>query len=121
MCFVPHHIRSVQLVKYMAKLNGVPVFGGLWTGVNDLEQIRLQDWVPTKSLEHIEAGLCAMVTSRRLQGHPEPILLYTDNVNQDRATAIWCIPSLAHNTISISSTSTAGLSHLHHFPQPLPP
>src|SRR5947199_8934382 len=47
---------SFKLPKLLTKLNGVATFAGLFTLVNEFEQIRFQAFVPTKSLSHIRAS-----------------------------------------------------------------
>ena len=77
-------------------------FVSLFTLVNELEQIRWQAFVPTKSLVHVEGGLEEMVKSLESYGLPLPILGFTDNVASDQATFMRCIPSLAKDVEIIS-------------------
>ncbi|KAJ7452542.1 hypothetical protein FB451DRAFT_1374025 [Mycena latifolia] len=63
---------SHKLTKFLMKLGGVTIFAGLFTLINEAEQIRYQAFVPTKSLAHI----CS------------------DNVANDAATFLDCIPTL---------------------------
>jgi hypothetical protein len=64
---------SFKLSKYLMKLDGVVTFAALFTLVNEIEQIRYQAFVPTKSLSHIQAGLEAMVKSLKDHGLAEPV------------------------------------------------
>ncbi|KAJ7835695.1 hypothetical protein B0H13DRAFT_1516560, partial [Mycena leptocephala] len=75
-------------------LGGVTIFAGLFTLVNEFEQIRYQAFVPTKSLAHIHTGLEEMVRSLESHGHPPVRLGWTDNVASDAATFLDCIPTL---------------------------
>jgi hypothetical protein len=68
------------------KLDGVATFSGLFTLVNEFEQIRYQAFVPTKSLSHIQSGLEAMVKSLGDHGLAQPVLGFTDNVASDIGT-----------------------------------
>ncbi|KAJ7174303.1 hypothetical protein C8R46DRAFT_88386 [Mycena filopes] len=88
---------SHKLTKYLMKLGGVTIFAGLFTLVNEFEQIRYQAFVPTKSLAHIRTGLEEMVKSLESHGHPPVRLGWTDNVASDSATFLDCIPSLGAN------------------------
>jgi hypothetical protein len=84
---------SHKLPKYLMKLGGVPIFSGLFTLLNESEQIRYQAWVPTKALTHIRTGLEEMVRSLESHGHPPVRLGWTDNVACDAATFLDCIPT----------------------------
>jgi len=88
---------SFKLVKFMMKLNGEVTFAGLFTLLNEYEQIRAQAFVPTKSLSHLQAGLEEMVKSLEKHGLAQPILGFTDNVATDAPFFKRCIPSLAKN------------------------
>lgn len=78
----------------MAKVNGEKQFEALFSVVNELEQIRYQSFVPTKSLEHIRPGLTGISKSLEHHGHRSTSLAFTDNVRADYATGTACIPSL---------------------------
>ena len=76
---------SFKLSKLLMKLVGQTTFVSLFTLVNELEQICWQEFVPTKSLVHVEGGLEEMVKSLESFGLPLPILGFTDNVASDQA------------------------------------
>lgn len=90
----------------MAKLDGTVLFGGLFTVVNELEQIRYQAFVPTKALEHVKAGLRGIGTSLAAHGLSQPCLAFTDNVHSDYATGVECLPSLSHGVSAAPPRST---------------
>ena len=92
---------SFKLPKLLTKLNGITTFVGLFTLVNEFEQIRYQAFVPTKALSHLRAGLEKFTESLAAHGHPQPILGFTDNVASDAATFIQCIPSLGENVVTV--------------------
>lgn len=92
----------------MAKLDGTILFAGLFTVVNELEQIRYQAFVPTKALEHVKAGLRGISTSLAAHGLAQPCLAFTDNVQADYATGVECLPSLGLGVTS-ASPRTSGL------------
>ncbi|KAJ7495368.1 hypothetical protein FB451DRAFT_1020008, partial [Mycena latifolia] len=83
-----------KLTKFLMKLGGVTIFAGLFTLINEAEQIRYQAFVPTKSLAHIRSGLEEIVRSLQSHGHPAVGLGWTDNVANDAATFLDCIPTL---------------------------
>jgi hypothetical protein len=96
---------SFKLPKLLTKLNGVTTFVALFTLVNEFEQIRFQAFVPTKALSHLHAGLEKFSESLLAHGHPQPILGYTDNVGNDTATFVQCIPSLGKDVSSVDIQS----------------
>ena len=89
--------QSFKLPKYLMKLNGVEIFVALFTLLNEFEQIRLQAFVPTKSLAHIRDSLEALVKSLEAHGLAQPAMGYTDNVASDAAFFVDCIPNLGKN------------------------
>ncbi|KAJ7060532.1 hypothetical protein C8F01DRAFT_988939, partial [Mycena amicta] len=86
--------RSYKTIKYIARLDGVRVFGSLWTVTNGSEQIRQMLLTPTDHLHYIEKPLRDMVHSLHLHGHPPIALAWTDNVAADRPFAERVIPTL---------------------------
>ncbi|KAE9388021.1 hypothetical protein BT96DRAFT_776850, partial [Gymnopus androsaceus JB14] len=71
-----------------------PVFQGLFTVVNEFEQIRYQAFVPTKAQSHIREGLEGIVKSLRDHGLAEPVIGYTDVPAADMSMFTECFPSL---------------------------
>ncbi|KAJ7465925.1 hypothetical protein FB451DRAFT_1486114 [Mycena latifolia] len=65
--------RSYKVIKYIARLDGVRLFGSLWTMINQNEQIRQLLFTLTDHLHHIERPLQDVVRSLHEHGH-EPIL-----------------------------------------------
>lgn len=101
----------------MAKLDGTVQFAGLFTVVNEQEQVRYQAFVPTKALEHVKAGLRGICSSLAQHGLSQPVLAFTDNVQADYSTAIECIPSLRDGVTSTAPRS-AGMK-LAELPSPI--
>ncbi|TDL21010.1 hypothetical protein BD410DRAFT_804659 [Rickenella mellea] len=93
----------------MSKLDGVPAFAGLFTIVNELEQIRYQAFVPTKSLQHVRAAFEGIAESLKKHGHPETYLGFTDNVPTDAPFVTKIMPSLARNVVPVLSTEFSDL------------
>ncbi|KAJ7152904.1 hypothetical protein C8R46DRAFT_912792, partial [Mycena filopes] len=89
--------QSFKAIKYIARLNGVKVFGSLWTIINEFEQIRQMVLTPTRHLTHIEKPLRGIVKSLHEHGHPPLSLLWTDNVKADHQFVERVIPTLRVN------------------------
>src|SRR6267154_5214751 len=92
---------SFKLPKFLMKRAGEITFASLFTLVNELEQIRFQAFVPTKSQSHIRGALEEMVKSLDKHGLTQPILGFTENVASDAATFTQCIPSLAKDVDTV--------------------
>ncbi|KAJ7725545.1 hypothetical protein B0H16DRAFT_1781847 [Mycena metata] len=86
--------RSYKVIKYHARLDGVRVFGSLWTMTNEAEQIRQMILTLTDHLHHIEHPLQDIIRSLHEHGHQPISLLWTDNVAADRQFAERVIPTL---------------------------
>ncbi|KAJ7778960.1 hypothetical protein B0H16DRAFT_1500607 [Mycena metata] len=67
--------QSYKAIKYVARLNGVRVFGSLWTMLNEHEQVRQIIFLATQHLHHIERPLQGVVRSLHEHGHPPISLL----------------------------------------------
>ncbi|KAJ7906865.1 hypothetical protein B0H13DRAFT_1480542, partial [Mycena leptocephala] len=89
--------KVLRELHHLMKLGGVTIFVGLFTLLNEFEQIRYQAFVPTKSLAHIRSGLEEMVRSLQSHGHSPVHMGWTDNVASDAATFLDCIPTLGEN------------------------
>ncbi|KAJ7145231.1 hypothetical protein C8R46DRAFT_1045557 [Mycena filopes] len=94
-CNVGHGDQSFKVIKYIARLNGVRVFGSLWTITNEYEQIRQMVFTPTKHLHHIERPLKGIVKSLHEHGHRPMSFMYTDNVQADKQFFERVVPTLA--------------------------
>ena len=76
-CAIDH---SHKITKHIIQVNGVPVFIGLLTVTNDMEEIRVLALVATKAHSQFEIALKRMSDSLRLYGHCQPKLFYTDDL-----------------------------------------
>ncbi|KAJ7461210.1 hypothetical protein FB451DRAFT_1498462 [Mycena latifolia] len=101
--------RSYKAIKYIARLDGVRVFGSLWTMTNEHEQVRQMLFTPTDHLYHIEQPLRDVVRSLHEHGHEPISFLWTDNVAADRQFAERVIPTLRVGVNSDSTTSSIAL------------
>ncbi|KAJ7637248.1 hypothetical protein DFH06DRAFT_1433264, partial [Mycena polygramma] len=89
--------QSYKAVKYVARIEGVKVFGSLWTLTNELEQIRHMVFTPTRHLIHVERPLRGVMKSLHEHGHPPISFLWTDNVRADHQFVEEIIPTLRTN------------------------
>lgn len=103
---------SFKVPKFLMKINGEPVFQGLFTVVNEFEQIRYQAFVPTKAQSHIREGLEGIVKSLRDHGLPEPVIGYTDVPASDMSMFTECFPSLKENVAPIQLDEYGDLPQL---------
>jgi hypothetical protein len=64
--------------KHIAKIDGVPIFGALWTCM-DSRYIRAQALTLTKSHEECLGPLVAISKSIELYGHSNPPVAFSDD------------------------------------------
>jgi len=80
--------------KHIAKIDGVPIFGALWTCM-DSRYICAQALTLTKSHEERLGPLMAISTSLELYGHPTPPVAFSDdpikvsNIYHDKVLTTW--------------------------------
>ncbi|KIK69404.1 hypothetical protein GYMLUDRAFT_237207 [Collybiopsis luxurians FD-317 M1] len=103
---------SFKVPKFLMKVNGEPVFKALFTIVNELEQIRYQFFVPTKSQSHLREGLEAIAKSLKDHGLAEPVIGYTDVPAVDMAIFTECFPSLKKNVVPVQLDEYGDLPRL---------
>jgi hypothetical protein len=89
-----------QVTKQIARVNGEQVFTALLTVTNEKGEIRICNFVATKSHSQFEIALTRMQKSLQLYGHEQPILFYTDNM-ADRQFLENSFPSLRTNVVPI--------------------
>ncbi|EKM79052.1 hypothetical protein AGABI1DRAFT_73818 [Agaricus bisporus var. burnettii JB137-S8] len=77
-CAIDH---SHKVTKHIARVNGEQVFTGLLTVTNSLSEIRICNFVATKSHSQFVDTLTRMRESLTLYGHNQPTIFYTDNMN----------------------------------------
>ncbi|KAF7728460.1 hypothetical protein EC973_006013 [Apophysomyces ossiformis] len=98
------------LIIKMAKMGGVSIFNALYTVCNEYEEIRLQQFTPTKSLRHLRASFNRMLNSYRLCGDEQPEVFFTDNVRGDRQFLENALPSLRRSLQSDTNEDTENAS-----------
>jgi len=64
--------------KHIAKLDGVPIFNGMWTCMSPF-YIRSQILTFTKSHEERIGPLMGAANSIRMYGHSDPVVAFTDD------------------------------------------
>ncbi|KAJ7189729.1 hypothetical protein GGX14DRAFT_580474 [Mycena pura] len=87
---------SHKINKHIAKVDGEPVFGALWTCMNS-RGIRAQALTLTKSHEERIGPLEGIANSAKLYGFDEPEVVYTDDPLKDKRLIYAAFPSLAKN------------------------
>ncbi|KAF7722500.1 hypothetical protein EC973_003092 [Apophysomyces ossiformis] len=88
---------SHKVLKHIGKLGGFKIFDGLLTMNNEYGEIRIQQFVPTTSLEHIEGSMINLAHNLQNLGHTLPKLIFTDKAQSDRRFFENCFPSLREN------------------------
>jgi hypothetical protein len=89
---------SIQVTKHIGKVDGVTVWdGGIYTVLNQYEEIRMQTFMPTKSLDHLTKPFTDLQRSLEMFGHKMPELFFTDNVDGECKYLERVFPSLLTN------------------------
>ncbi|CEP10117.1 hypothetical protein [Parasitella parasitica] len=89
--------------------HGVNVFDALYTVTDEYEEIRLQSFVPTKSLVHLIGSFDKMYDTYNMYGYTLPKLFYTDNVRSDRHFLEEHLPSLLENVQHVDGLPVAAI------------
>ncbi|XP_006463078.1 hypothetical protein AGABI2DRAFT_119897 [Agaricus bisporus var. bisporus H97] len=98
-CAIDH---SHKVTKHVARVNGEQVFTGLLTVTNSLSEIRICNFVATKSHSQFIDALSRMQESLTLYGHKQPTIFYTDNMN-DKQLLESTFPSLQNDVVPIEN------------------
>lgn len=67
-----------QVNKHIAKIDGIPIFGALWTCM-DSRYIRAQALTLTKAHDERIGPLSGVAKSVQLYGHPNPRVAFSDD------------------------------------------
>ncbi|KAE9398130.1 hypothetical protein BT96DRAFT_883255, partial [Gymnopus androsaceus JB14] len=100
-CAIDH---SHKLAKHIVKVDGTPIFTALLTVTNDKGEIRVCNFVATKSHSQFTDSLKRMRESLELYGHEQPQVFYTDNM-ADKAMLEECFPSLLESVNPVEKYS----------------
>ncbi|KAJ7719728.1 hypothetical protein B0H16DRAFT_1794348 [Mycena metata] len=93
---------SHKINKHMAKINGVPVFGALWTCMTS-RYIRAQVLTLTKGHDERLGPLMGIASSARLYGFDDPAIVYSDDPVKDKAMLYAAFPSLTEKLTPIAA------------------
>ena len=92
---------SHKLPSRVAKVEGYPMFTAVHTMMNNYGEVRLHTLVASKSLLPLTTSIKGMLNSLLKYGHPQPQLLFVDDVRGESNFFIKCIPSLGKDVESI--------------------
>jgi hypothetical protein len=81
-------------MKHLLQINGEKVFEGLYTVMNEYEEIRQQVFVQSTSMQELKKPFEEMVNTRALLNHKDCLVFYTDNCCNDCKFLEESIPSL---------------------------
>ncbi|KAJ7153309.1 hypothetical protein C8R46DRAFT_1357190 [Mycena filopes] len=103
---------TFKLLKLMALLGGVPTHVGLYTVVNEYEEIRGQGLTLTKELSFVEGLYSGIAQSLHIHGHEATQLMWSDNARAERGFHEHCTPSLRDGVVHIQSDTYSRLPPL---------
>ncbi|KAF8419486.1 hypothetical protein L210DRAFT_3766619 [Boletus edulis BED1] len=89
------HDHSFKVIKRMKRHGGVPFFSALHTFLNEYSEIHGMTFTPSKGHDGWAPVLQAILPSLREYGHPEPKVIFTDNVRADKDKLLSIFPSLS--------------------------
>ncbi|KAG1732182.1 uncharacterized protein EDB91DRAFT_1251822 [Suillus paluster] len=89
------HDHSFKVIKQMKKQGGVAFFAALHTFLNEYSEICGMTFTPSKAHDGWAPVLQAILPSLRDYGHPEPKVVFTDNIRADRDKLLSIFPSLS--------------------------
>ncbi|EKM74532.1 hypothetical protein AGABI1DRAFT_95562 [Agaricus bisporus var. burnettii JB137-S8] len=93
-----------EVTKQIARVDGEQVFTALLTVTNEKGEIRICNFVATKSHSQFETALTRMWRSLEQYGHSQPVLFYTDNMANKQFLEN-SFPSLRNDVIPIEEYS----------------
>jgi len=89
----------------MKKQGGVAFFAALHTFLNEYSEIRGMTFTPSKAHDGWAPVLKAILPSLHDYGHPEPQVVFTDNVRADKDKLLSIFPSLSAGVTPIAPTA----------------
>ncbi|KAJ7088237.1 hypothetical protein C8R43DRAFT_1142287 [Mycena crocata] len=93
---------SHKINKHMAKVNGVPIFGALWTCMTS-HYIRAQALTLTKAHEERLGPLMGIAASAKKYGYSDPTVVYSDDPVKDKSMLYAAFPSLSEKLTPIAA------------------
>ncbi|KZT32687.1 hypothetical protein SISSUDRAFT_1133021 [Sistotremastrum suecicum HHB10207 ss-3] len=100
-CLPPDHLAiddSHKINKHIAKMDGIPIFGALWTCMN-ARYIRAQALTLTKSHDERYGSLIGIAQSAKEYGFEDPIIVFSDDPIKDKQLLHTAFPSLASGVV----------------------
>ena len=94
----------------MKKQGGVAFFAALHKFLNEYSEIRGMTFTPSKAHDGWAPVLQAILPSLQDYGHPEPQVIFTDNVRADKDKLLSIFPSLSTDVIPVEPIAV--LDHL---------
>ncbi|KAJ7838160.1 hypothetical protein B0H13DRAFT_2367672 [Mycena leptocephala] len=85
---------SHKVNKHIANVNGVPIFGAMWTCMGSF-YIRAQALTLTKGHEERLGPLMGIAASAKRYGYSDPAVVYSDDPMKHKAMLLAAFPSLA--------------------------
>ncbi|KAJ7866109.1 hypothetical protein B0H13DRAFT_2352691 [Mycena leptocephala] len=85
---------SHKVLLRFANVNGVPIFGAMWTCMSSF-YIRAQALTLTKGHEERLGPLMGIAASAKRYGYSDPAVVYSDDPMKDKAMLLAAFPSLA--------------------------
>ncbi|KAF7720804.1 hypothetical protein EC973_006061 [Apophysomyces ossiformis] len=101
---IVHVNHSHKVTKHLCKLDGVKIFEGLFTMTNEIEEIHIQHFVPSTSMDYVKKSLDDMKLSLISFGHSMPKVLFTDKVDYDKKFFEMQFESLKEDIQAVRST-----------------
>jgi hypothetical protein len=91
-------------------VNGVPIFGGLLSVVNEYGELRAMALTMTKGHEQVMPALAEIPASLRKYGHRDIELVFTDNVRGDKHELERTLPSLLRDVQPVTHSNLKPLT-----------
>ncbi|KAJ3083594.1 hypothetical protein HK102_000990 [Quaeritorhiza haematococci] len=103
---------SYKVTKHIGKINGSPVWDGLYTLLNGDEEIKQQVWTYSKSMAHLTQPMQDVLESLQRFGRPPPEIFFTDNVAGEKTFLESVFPSLLQDVVPVDSIRFGHLQQL---------
>jgi hypothetical protein len=99
-------------MKFMSRLESVPVHVAMYSAVNEFEECRTQALTLTKRLDYIEGCYKGIASGLKAHGHKPTELMYTDNAQAELAFHERTTQSLQENVSHVVIDPHAHLPEL---------
>ncbi|KAJ7594711.1 hypothetical protein C8J56DRAFT_446650 [Mycena floridula] len=92
---------TFKVAKYISRLSGAQVFEGIYTLVNEWEEIQAQSLTLTKSLSVVQDMISGVADGLEAHGHPPTYQMYTDNARAELTFHETTTPALAKDVVHV--------------------